>query len=145
MKSYSEEITIDKPLPEVVRLFTAIEYFPEWQPDLQEYQTFRGTPLEEGAKTRLVYREAKNDTVKMVETILENNLPSNIKFKHSTDGVISYQNHIFSETEDGTLYRVDSEYDVDGLMKILNILSPNHFPKQTRRFMESFKEFAEKQ
>lgn len=145
MKSYSEEITIEKPRSEVTRLFVAIDQFMKWQPDLTDYQTFQGNPLEEGAKSRLVYREGRGDNIKMVETILENNLPENLKFRHSTDGVVNYQNHIFEDKGDTTLYRVDSEYDLDGLMKVMNIFTPNHFPKQTRKFMESFKEFVEKQ
>lgn len=144
MKSYSEEIIINSPLEVVSDLFAAIEHYPEWQPDLKDYQTFSGLPLQDGAKTRMVYREGKHDDVKMVETIIENKLPHFIKIKYSTDGVISYQTHSFEALNaTSAKYRVDTEYDLDGLMKVLSIFTPNHFKNQTRDFMEAFKIFAE--
>lgn len=144
MKSFSEEITIYKSQSEVIALITAIEHYPKWQPDLIDYQTFSGVPLEAGAKTRLVYREGKNDNIKLVETVVENNLPHSLKFKHSTEGVISFHNHIFTATEPGqTLYRMECEYDFDGLMKVMSIFTASHFKKQVQKFMESFKAFVE--
>lgn len=143
MKNFTEEITINKPRNEVMELITAIEHYPKWQPDLVEYNTFKGIPLEPGAKTRLVYSEGRNDNIKLVETVVENNLPRNIKFKHSTEGVISFHNHIFSEKEDSTIYRMECDYAFDGLMKVLSIFTAGHFKKQIRKFMESFKIFAE--
>lgn len=144
MKKYSNEITIARPVEEVCKYFTDIQYFTNWQPDLLDYNTFEGKPCEAGAKSRVVYREGKNDDVKMVETVLENNLPDNYKVKYSTDGVISHQIHHFEEAEDGsTYYRIDTEQDFEGLVKVLNIFSPDHFKHQTQRFMESFKNFVE--
>ena len=143
MKTFSEEITIAKPRKKVIELITSIEHYPNWQPELKDYQTFKGVPLEEGAKSKLVYSEKKHENIKLVETVLENKLPGNLKFKHSTEGVISYHNHIFIDQGDSTLYRMECEYDFDGLMKVLSIFTPNHFKKQVLNFMESFKAFAE--
>ncbi len=144
MKSYSTEITINKPLHEVTRLFTAIEHYPDWQPNLDEYNTFEGAPTQTGAKSKIVYKEGRNDDVKMVETVLQNDLPEMYRVKISTDGVISYQDHSFiQEGENQTSYRIETRYDLDGLMTLMNILNPNHFKKQTEEFMDSFKKFAE--
>ncbi len=145
MKKFFEEITIDKPRTELVKLISTIEHYPKWQPDLVEYNTFKGVPLTAGAKTKLVYREGRNDNIKLVETVVENNLPDNIKFKHSTEGIISYHNHIFIDNGDTTTYRMECEYDFDGLMKVLSIFTAGHFQTQVKKFMESFKTFAESQ
>lgn len=144
MNSYSEEITIERPVQEVVDLFAAIEHYPDWQPDLQDYVTFSGKPLQEGAKSRMVFRENSHDNVKMVEEILENRLPGMLRVKYATDGIISYQTHIFRPANEGaTLYRIETENDLEGLMKVMGVLNPSHFKKQTLKFMESFKEFVE--
>lgn len=144
MKSYSIEMTINRPAEETGNLFGAIDRYPEWQPDLNDYKTFEGEPGQSGAKSRLVFKDGKNDNVKMVEHIKENNLPHSFKVRYSTDGVTSYQTHTFKDDgAGGTLYHTDNEIDLDGLMKVMNIFSPKHFEKRTREFMESFKEFAE--
>ncbi len=144
MKSFTEEITIAKPRHEVIEIIQSIEHYPEWQPELKDYQTFKGMPLEEGAKTRLVYSEGRHENVKLVETVVENNLPDNLKFRHSTEGVLSYHNHIFIDNGDSTLYKMECEYDFDGLMQVLSIFTPNHFKKQVIKFMESLKNYAER-
>ncbi len=143
MKTFTEEILIAKPRKELIELITTIEHYPKWQPDLVDYNTFKGVPLEPGAKTRLVYREGRNDNIKLVETVVENNLPENLKFKHATAGIISYHNHIFEDNGESTLYTMECDYDFDGLMKVLSIFTASHFKSQVKKFMESFKAFAE--
>ena len=143
MKQYTEEIAIQKPLEEVTRLFAAIEHFPDWQPDLKDYITFRGDPMQDGARSRLMFSEGKHDNIKMVETVVENRLPEFIKLNYSTDGVLSHQTHSFVQNSDGTIYSVHNEYDLEGWMRVMGFLNPGHFKHQTRAFMEAFKKFVE--
>lgn len=145
MTTYSNELVIDRPLNEVVKLFQDTDKFTEWQPDLIEYDTYEGDPCCAGSKSRLRYKSSKHDDIKMVETVLESNLPEKYKVKYDTDGVQTYQNNHFEEGPSGkTIYRMDSEYDTEGLMKIMDHVNPSYFKKQTDEFMNSFKEYAEK-
>lgn len=145
MTEYTKEAVIEKPMHEVVQLFGDHRNFTEWQPELVAYDTFEGDPCCEGARSRLKYDKGRGGSVKMVEKVLKSDLPEEYRVEYDTDGVKNYQTHHFEAiNEDKTMYRVKSEYDTDGLMKIASKLNLDHFEKDTENFVQSFKHYAEK-
>lgn len=141
---YTSEITIDLPLDRVIELFDDPENLKHWQPGLVSYHHQSGTPGETGAKTLLRYKMGKRQ-IDMVETILEKDLPHQFNGTYETKGVYNYQKNTFQSDGPGrTIWSSETEFRFDALsMKFFAWLMPGAFKKQTYKFMELFKNFAE--
>lgn len=141
---YTNEITINLPVDRVVALFDNPDNMKKWMPGLLSFKHLSGTPGYEGAKTRLQFQMGKRE-IEMVETILSRNLPEKFVSTYETKGVYNKQiTSFFPVDENTTRYVSESEFQFSGLMmKVIAFLSPGSFKKQSYRYMELFKEFAE--
>lgn len=146
MKEYSHEVIINRPIDEVITLFTKPEHFTKWQPNLSEYEVYEGDPCCTESKARIRMEFKRGDDLKMVETVVENNLPENYEVRYNSEGINIKQFNHFEEAGGGkTLYRVSQQYNTDGLMKLVKLFKPNYFEKQSERFVKAFKDYAERQ
>ncbi len=144
MKKYTHEAIINRPIEEVIELFIKPEYFTDWQPDLKDYEVYEGQPCTTGAKARLRYATNDGDSILLREIVQENGLPQFYKVRYDTDGVHLYQTNWFEDAGGGkTLYRVENQFNTEGLMTVVSWFQPNHFKKQGEKLVESFKEYAE--
>ena len=140
---YSNTIIIDKPLKEVIDLFDSFDNMKKWQPELETIEHLSGTPGEEGARTRLVYKHGKRIT-EMVETVEVRNLPDEFSGTYEMKGVINHMKNSFSSTgNDETEWISESEFIFSGLMKYFAWMMKGSFKKMSFKFMKNFKEFAE--
>lgn len=143
---YTNEITIDLPRSRVIELFDDPKNLYEWMDGLQSFEPISGTPGSPGAQSRLVFKMGKRDT-EMIETITKRDLPYEFHAIYETKGVRNIQENYFEENDQGqTTWITHTEFQFDGIfMKIVGFLMPGAFKKQTRKFMENFKAFAERQ
>ena len=83
--------------------------------------------------------------VETIETITAHNYPEEFSAIYETDGVWNLiENRFFEISEHQTKWIVDSECRPSGIvMKIMAVIMPGLFKKQTLTFMQQFKEFAE--
>src|SRR5579864_2766636 len=140
---YEHEITIAAPLAEVVRLFNAPEYEKHWRPEPISAEHVSGTPRQPGAKTRMKYR-MRNREFHMVETILSKT-SQEFSATYEANNMVNTIRHSFSPlATDRTLYKTEVDYTFKSLMpKIMSVVMPGFFKKQTYRYMKTFKDFAE--
>ena len=140
---YSHEILINSSREEVVTKMKDPDNFKHWQEGFISYQHISGTPGEEGARAKLIYEIGKRN-IEMTETILEMNLPSSFKASYEAKGVYNVQQNIFEEeSSDTTRWISTNEFNFSGFMKIIGFFMPGSFKKQSLKYMNDFKDFAE--
>lgn len=142
---YTIEAIIELPLKEVIKKFDNPENMKHWQRGLISYEHLSGTPGQIGAKMKLTYQLGKRK-FELEETITHKNLPFELHGTYDTKGMHSLQENYFSENEEGhTLWTSKSEFlPTNFMLRLMTILMPGAFKKQSKVYLEDFKNFAEK-
>ncbi len=140
---YTCSVDIDQPLQKVIDLFDNPDNMKHWQPGLLSFEHLSGDPGEPGAKSRLHYKMGKRD-IEMTETIIERDLPRMFSSTYEANGVLNIQKNTFVPVDEQTTrYVSENEFRFSGFMKIMGWLMPGAFKKQSQKYMDQFKEFAE--
>lgn len=140
---YTAEITIELPREEVLQKFDDPANLKHWQRGLISFEPVSGTPGEEGAKSRLVYKMGKRE-IEMTETITKKNLPEEFHGTYEAKGVYSVQENFFEETpQNTTRWIAHVEFRFSGFMKLMGWFMPGAFKKQTYQYIQDFKAYAE--
>ncbi|MBL1213699.1 MAG: SRPBCC family protein [Ignavibacteriae bacterium] len=140
---YNTEVVINLPIAKVIELFDNSDNMKKWQPELVSYEHLSGTPGEVGAKAKLNYKMNKRE-VEMIETITERDLPKKFSGTYEANGVMNYISNTFEEIEPGkTKWVAENEFQFKGFMKLMGMLMPGAFKKQSQKYLDQFKAFAE--
>ena len=140
---YSNEVVINKPLAEVISLFDSEENLFKWQPELLSFEHFSGEKGEVGAKSKLLYKMGKRE-VEMVETITVKDLPKEFSGTYEAKGVWNEVKNFFEPNDESTTrWRSESHFEFTGFMKLFGWLMPGSFKKQSQKYLDQFKAFAE--
>lgn len=140
---YTCKITINKPLDVVIHAFDNPANLPQWMKGLERHEIISGIPGQPGAQARLVFQSGKR-RFEMIETVIVRDLPGEFTGTYQTHGVVNVSKNMFipvSGTE--TLYISEQEFTFQGWKKILGLLMPGAFKKQSMTYMESFRDFVE--
>jgi len=101
-------------------------------------------PGQEGARMSLSYKMGKRE-MNLVETIIKRNLPDELYMTYDTKGVHNIQKNYFKEKGDKTRWVSETEFQFSGFgMKLMAFFMPRAFKKQSLKYMQDFKAFAEK-
>ncbi|MDE0112115.1 MAG: SRPBCC family protein [Albidovulum sp.] len=142
---YELELEISAPRELVAELFIDQARFKEWQPSLLDCKSLHGKSGEVGARLELTHRMGKRSIV-MSETVRESNLPERISYVYEAKGVWNPVDNHFQEISSGaTRWRFKTEFQCKGFMRIMSFFLPGAFKKESRRHMQAFKAFAEKE
>ncbi len=140
---YQQEIIIERPRKEVVEKFSNPDNMKHWQRGFIFMKSINGEPGAEGSQNLLKYDMGKRE-IEMTETILTNNLPQEYTATYEAKGVYNFQKNRFLDTpEDHTRWISENEFRFSGFMKLFGWFMPGAFKKQSRKYMEDFKAFAE--
>lgn len=141
---YSTEVIIDLPREEVIKKLDNPDNMKHWQRGFIEYEQLDGSPGQEGAKMRLDYKMGKRE-LSMTETITKNSFPEEFHANYDTKGVQNIQKNYFHELEGNkTKWLSENEFKFDGFgMKLMGWLMPGAFKKQSLKYLNDFKNFAE--
>ena len=141
---YQNEIEINLPINRVIELFDNPDNMKHWQPGLESFEHLSGTPGQPGAKSRIKYNMG-NRKIDMIETITKRNLPDEFSGTYETKGVYNLiSNKFIPLGANKTKWVTETEFQFSGFMKIFGWLMPGAFKKQSQKFMQDFKTFAEK-
>lgn len=141
---YSLSNTIDRPLSDVISKFKDPEGVKHWMEGLERIDHISGTPGEAGAKSDF-YFVHKNKEMKISETILEQNLPDQIKFGYNSSMGYNEVEMQFEKLTDESVKQTNNSYfELKGIMKLLGPLMKGMFKKQTLKYMTAFKQYVEK-
>lgn len=142
---YANQITINQPIAKVINLFDNADNMQYWMPGLVSYEFLEGTPGQVGSKMKLTYKMGSREMV-LIETITVRNLPQEFSGTYEHKGVYNVVRNFFSVVDENTtLYKSESEFQFSTFgMKLLGWLMPGAFKKQSQKYLEQFKAFAEK-
>lgn len=143
---YSNHVIINKPLNRVIELFDSEENLYKWMEGLQSYEHVSGEPGKEGSVAKMKFVMGKRN-IEMTETTTKNNFPHEYSAVYATKGIYNPQQNLFTAIDENTTkYESISEFKFDGLgMKLMGWLMPSAFKKQSQKYLDAFKEFAEKE
>ena len=142
---YTNEVIVKQPLERVIALFDSEENLFKWQPELISFEHFSGEKGEVGAKSRLQYKMGKRE-VEMVETITVKNLPTEFSGTYEAKGVWNeVKNYFEAIDQHSTKWRSECHFEFSGFMKIMAFFMPGAFKKQSQKYLNQFKAFAESQ
>lgn len=93
---------------------------------------------------KLVFQRGKGE-FEMVETIVRYEFPDHFDATYETEGVYNKVSNTFlSTSENSTKWISENEFQFDSIpMKIMGFLMPWMFKKQSQKYMDLFKDFAE--
>lgn len=142
---YTIETIINLPREEMIRKLDNVENIKHWQRGLVSAEHISGTPGEVGAKMKLSYKFGKRE-MDLIETITKRNFPREFHATYDTKGMHNIQENYFEETESGeTKWISKSEFIASSFMlRVMMFLMPGAFKKQSKTYMDDFKNFAEK-
>ena len=140
---YTVSIDLELPREKIVALFGDPQNMPKWQEGLQSFEPLEGRPGQPGARSRLVFQMGKR-RIEMVETITERDLPEVFSGTYDTKGVHNVVRNRFVElSPQRTRWESENEFRFQGAMRIIGLLFGSSFPKQSLKYMQDFKAFAE--
>jgi len=140
---YSQSVIINRPIDKVIELFDDPDNLYKWMDGLQEFEHLDGTPGEVGARSRMKFKMGKRE-IEMIETITVKDLPREFAGTYEADGVVNIVRNSFEPVgDDATRYSAENEFEFKGFMKIIAFLMPGAFKKQSMKYLEDFKRFAE--
>lgn len=142
---YSVEIEINQPIAKVIELFDNVDNMKQWMEGLQSFEHISGTAGQVGAKSKLMFKMGSRE-IEMIETITVRNLPAEFSGTYEAKGVFNIvRNKFQSIGENKTKYISEQEFQFGGFMKLIGFIMPGTFKKQSMKYLQDFKNFAEKQ
>ena len=140
---YSTTIVINQPIDKVCKLYDSEENLYKWMKGLEKIEHIEGEKGKVGAKSNLYFKMGKREMV-MLETIKAMNLPEEFTAEYEAKGVFNIVKTSFEKIDDNTTKCItEHEFQFKGMMKIIAFLMPGAFKKQSKKYMEDFKAFAE--
>jgi len=142
---YTIETIIDLPRAEVIKKLDNMDNIKHWQRGLTSAEHLSGTPGEVGAKMKLSYQFGKRK-MELIETILKYDFPEEFHATYDANGMHNIQKNYFTETPEGkTKWVSESEFvPTNFMMRMMTLLMPKMFKKQSQKYFDDFKNFAEK-
>lgn len=143
--TFTCSVDIQLPIDRTVALFEDPEHLDKWQDGFISMEHLSGNPGEPGSQTRFLYRIGKRE-IELIETIRINNLPEVFEGLYEATAMTNVMTNRFSKLGDaGTRWEAGIEYThFNGLMPRLMVwILPGMFRKQTQKWLDQFKTFAE--
>lgn len=140
---YTLSNTINSTLPQVAGKINDPEGVKEWTEHLQKITPVSGNYSNVGSKRDLHYLFRGKEMI-IQETILENNLPKQIKFSYDSQMGRNIVELCFEELSPNQVKQTsNTTMELKGAMKLFGFLFKSMFKKQSRKYMEGFKSFSE--
>ena len=136
---------INLPVKHVSALFNDPNNLERWQVGFISRQHIRGIPGDPGAKSRITILHGKKRIV-LTETIIYKNLPFELDALYEHENMVNtLANRFISLEENKTRYEAQVEYMkfIGFVPNIIARLMPGIFKRQTQKWINSFKAFAE--
>lgn len=143
--NYTVETIVKVPLKDFIKKFDNPDNMKHWQRGLISTEHLSGKPGEYGAKMKLVYKMGRRE-MELIETVTHRKLPHEFHGTYDAEGIQSIQQNFFEETPEGyTKWISKSEFiPLSFTMRLMTVIMPSAFKKQSLLYMKDFKNFAEK-
>jgi len=140
MLRFRLETEIQKPLDQVIKLFSDRNLLTKWQPGLISSEQVENFPH----KKYILRFNFGRRKMEMTETILRNELPAHFEGTYVMKGVVNRIHNSFEAKSPGiTEWTCITEFRFSGLMKVISLFMKDGFKQQSEVIMKNFKSFAE--
>lgn len=140
---YSADIEINASIDKVIALFDDYDKRKEWMEGLESSELISGRQGQPGAKTRMKFDMGKRK-IEMVETVISRNYPDDFTVAYEAKSVYNIVINRFEKVdEETTRFINDQEFRFKGFMKLIGLLMPGAFKKQSKKYLQNFKQFVE--
>lgn len=131
----------------VIELFDNPDNMKHWQDGFISFEHYKGKAGQPGAQSRIMY-DINGRKMELIETILVRNLPDEFSGSYESKMTLNTMKNYFHElSPTKTRWESEIEYtELRGFMvKMMGRFFPSMFKKQTQKWMDQFKAFAEKE
>ncbi|MFK7787607.1 MAG: SRPBCC family protein [Crocinitomicaceae bacterium] len=140
---YTVSNTIHALLNDVASKFLDPNGVMNWMEGIDRFEHISGTPGEVGAISD-IYSTHKGKQMKITETVLENNMPNQIKFGYQSPMGYNEVEMQFKKIDDSSVKQINNSYfELKGFMKIMGFLFKGIFKKQSMKYLDGFKKYVE--
>jgi len=140
---YTVSNIINNPLDEVIAKFTEPDGAKHWMEGLQKIVRHSGQPLSVGAESEFHFLYKGKEMI-IGETILEQDLPRQIKFGFTSQMGYNEVEMLFEELPNGTTKQINNSYfEMKGFMKLMGFFMKGMFKKQSQTYLDGFKKYVE--
>lgn len=141
---YTTELIVKVPLDVFIKKMDNIDNMKHWQRGLQSTEHLSGDPGKLGSKLKLTYKFDKRN-MEIIETITKSNFPNEFHATYTAQGMNNLQKNYFTETEEGFTKwtSINKFIPLNFSMRVMLFLMPRTFKKQSLKYMQDFKNFAE--
>lgn len=140
---YTIEADINLPIDKVTALFPNPENYKYWQTGLESIELIEGSPGATGARSRLKFKMGKKD-MEIMETITLSNLPDVHTITYESKLMRNIVKSEFTPIgQDKTKCVSHQELQFKGFFKLMGLFFPGAFKKQSMKYLQDFKTFAE--
>lgn len=140
---YTYTINITKPKSFVVEKFQDEEGIGNWMEGFQRVERVSGEPGKQGARSDF-YFTMRDKEIKIEETIIDENLPDQIKFAYQSPMAYNEVEVIFEEIGPNEVKVISNNYfKLSGGMKLFSWLFKRMFVKQTASHLKGLKNWVE--
>jgi len=138
-------VDIDLPRSKVIELFDNPENMGNWQDGFISFEHKSGKAGEVGAQSIVTY-EIRGRKMELLETITSRKLPEEFHGTYEGDFGKNTMNNYFTKLDPvKTRWKAEVEYlETRGfVMKMMSLVMPGMFRKQTQKWMDQFKDWSE--
>ncbi|NNJ56271.1 MAG: SRPBCC family protein [Bacteroidia bacterium] len=141
---YIIETIVNLSREEVVAKFMDEDSLKHWMEGLKSIELIDGVAGEKGAKSIVKFDTGKRK-IEMEEIIVDKQLPDFITMQYNTKQMVNTNTHNFIDLKNGTTrLKIDQEFKLNGIvMKLMGVLMKGMFKKQSKKYSDAFKAFAE--
>ncbi|ANZ41675.1 hypothetical protein BBK82_42730 [Lentzea guizhouensis] len=151
---YTVSLEIALPRERVVQLLADPEQMPKWLRGLVVHEPLDGAHGQVGTRSRVVLKSGQQEfeaveTITRREPAVLQGIPQDVVVHFEREIVgkgmwSATRDHLSESGPERTLWVSENEYRFDGVvMRLVGLLMPGTFRKQSLRHMEDFKAFAE--
>jgi hypothetical protein len=151
---FTAEINIAKPIKEVILLFNNPLHLEFWNPDLQYREILKGKLGVQGCLAKVILKTPLLD-LELEEELIKKDLPHSIINTYTASGIANTLEHQFKKTDDhNTHYLLKGTIQFENpmfenpifnnpLTQMFNPIMSSPFEIQSKKLVQSFKEFCE--
>lgn len=139
------EVKVSLPLVEVIKLYDNVAHLDKWQTGFVSHEHISGAIGEAGAKSKILFKH-NNREMELIETIVRKDLPEEFTAIYEHIHMVNTMTSHFEEIDDhNTLFQMKIEYTsfIGFMPKLMAFLMPGMFKKQSQKWLDQFKQFAE--
>lgn len=140
---YTLSNTINGSLDSIAAKMSNSEGVKKWTEGLQTIEQTSGNYCDVGSKRNLYYLFNNKEMI-ITETILEQNLPEQIKFAYDSKMGRNVVELVFEKISDHQIKQTsNTTMELKGVMKLFGFMFASVFKKQSKKYMTGFKKYVE--